>query len=404
MRPAIYAATAVAVLGLAAVTEALAETPSLEQVIEATKPIIDLRLRSENVKQAGIARDANALTLRGRFGFETGKVWDTQLLAEAELLWPLDDDYNSTVNGKTQFPVIADPEDYALNRLQLTNTTLPATTLVVGRQRMNIDDQRFVGASGWRQNEQTFDAFRVTNRSIDRLTLDFTYVHQVNRVFGENSPVGRYHGSTYFGNAAWQTPFGKLTGYLYLLDFDRAPTDSSETLGLRFAGERAVQGIKLAYSAAYARQNEYADNPLNYDDDYYALELAATLHDFSLTAGTEVLAGNGVKGFTTPLATLHKFQGWADKFLTTPANGIDDRYLSAGYVRKKVGPLDAVSVTAAYHWFRSERMSFHYGKELDAQLQLKRGKAALTFKYADYTRGSFATDTRKFWVQLEYVR
>ena len=39
--------------------------------------------------------------------------------------------------------------------------------------------------------------------------------------------------------------------------------------------------------------------------------------------------------FQTLLATLHKFQGWADKFLTTPPNGIRDLYGSAGYTLKK---------------------------------------------------------------------
>ena len=399
-----HAIVAVMALVLAAVTEGWAENPSLEQVIAGSKPIVDLRLRSENVNQAGFAEEANAVTLRGRFGFETGQVWNTQLLAEAELVWPLDSDYNSTVNGKTQFPVVADPEDYALNRLQLTNTSIAGTTLVLGRQRMNIDDQRFVGAVGWRQNEQTFDAFRITNRSLHDLTFDLTYVGQVNRVFGENSPVGRYQGSTYFANAAYQTPLGKLSAYLYLLDFDRAPTDSSQTAGLRFAGEHTFKGIKLAYSAAYAKQREYADNPLNYDDDYYALELAATLHDFSMWAGTEVLEGNGVKGFATPLATLHKFQGWADKFLTTPANGIDDRYLTLGYAKKRLGPFDVFSVTASYHDFASERLAIDYGTEFDAQLQLKRKRVTLSLKYADYAADAFATDTRKFWVQLEYVR
>jgi Alginate export len=396
-------ASAAGALALLACTQAWAESSGFEEAIAATKPIIDLRLRSENVQQTGIAEDAHALTLRGRLGFETGKAWNTALVAEAELVWPLDDNYNSTVNGKTQFPVVADPEDYALNRLQLTNTSIPATTMVLGRQRMNLDDQRFIGNSGWRQNEQTFDAFRITNRSIHDLTLDLAYIDQVNRVFGEDSPVGRYRGANYFANAAYQTSLGKLTGFLYLFDLDRAPTDSSQTLGLRFTGEHALSGITYAYSAAYASQQEYADNPLNYNDDYYALELGATVHQINVAAGIDVLEGNGVKGFTAPLGTLHKFQGWADKFLATPANGIDDRYLVLGYARKPLGSFDALSATANYHWFTSERLAIDYGSEFDLQLQLKRRQFTLTLMYADYSANSFATDTRKICLQLEYA-
>jgi len=381
-----------------------ADTAALEDAVKATQPIIDLRLRTESVSQTGIAKDASAFTLRGRLGFETGKMWNTKLLAEAELVWPLNENYNSTVNGKTQYPIVADPEDYDLNRLQLANTSIPGTTVIVGRQRIILDDHRFVGNVGWRQNEQTFDAVRITNKSIKNLAIDVAYVDQVNRVFGQESPVGRYRGSTWFANAAYQTSYGKLTGFAYVLDLDRAPTDSSQTFGARFAGEHAVGSVKLGYLASFASQNEYADNPLNYRDDDYALELAATVHDVSFTAGWELLEGDGVKGFTAPLGTLHRFQGWADKFLTTPANGIDDRYLGLGYARKKTGLLDAISATASYHWFESDRLGLKYGSELDLQLQLKLRKYTLIAKYADYSADGFATDTRKVWFQLEYQR
>ena len=40
--------------------------------------------------------------------------------------------YNSTVNGKTAYPVVADAETYELNRLQLTNTSIADTTLTLG--------------------------------------------------------------------------------------------------------------------------------------------------------------------------------------------------------------------------------------------------------------------------------
>ena len=70
---------------------------------------------------------------------------------------PLKSDYNSTTNGKTTYPAVADPETYEINRLQLTNTRIPMTTVTLGRQRIVLDDQRFVGNVGWRQNEQTFD-------------------------------------------------------------------------------------------------------------------------------------------------------------------------------------------------------------------------------------------------------
>jgi hypothetical protein len=404
MKVTTAAAAGAAVIAILAGPPASADGQSLGRAIAQTTPIVDLRLRYETVHQAGIARDADAFTLRGRLGFQTGKAWDTQLLAEADLLWPLRTDYNSTVNRKTQFPVVADPENYAINRLQLTNTAISATTVVLGRQRINLDDQRFIAASGWRQNEQTFDALRVTNRSLHNLIVDLTYINQVNRVFGKDSAVGTYRGSSYAANVSYVSAPGRLTAFAYLLDLDRAPADSSRTVGLRFAGAHAWYGINWGYSASYATQSEYANNPLHYRDDYQALELSATRSGFSLTAGLELLAGDGVKGFTTPLATLHKFQGWADKFLTTPANGIDDKYLALGYARKPLGAFDLLSLAAVGHKFSSERRSIDYGSEIDLQGQLTYRRCTLTLKYADYRADAFATDTRKAWVQLEYLR
>jgi hypothetical protein len=368
-----------------------------------SKPIIDMRLRSESVDQAGMAHDATANTLRGRFGFETGKAWNTSFLAEADLLWTYGSHYNSTTNGHTAYPIVADPETHEINRLQLTNASIPGTTLVLGRQRLVLDDQRFVANVGWRQNEQTFDAVRVTNRSIRNLTLDVAYLGRINRVFGRESPVGHYEGDNYVANVAYQTPIGKLTGFAYLLDFDEAPTDSSQTLGVRFAGERVVRRVKVAYATSWASQEDRADNPLDYSDDFYALEVTGTIRQWSLGAGVEILEGDGVKGFATPLATLHKFQGWADKFLTTPPNGIDDRYVTLGYATKGVGVLDTLSATAAWHVFEAERGPLDYGSELNLQLQAKWRRFSGTLKFADYHADRFASDTRKFWLQVDFV-
>jgi hypothetical protein len=372
--------------------------------VRESKPIIDLRLRSESVDQAGMAEDAEALTLRARLGFETGKAWDTSFLAEGDFLTPFaGSHYNSTVNGKTAYPVVADAETYELNRIQLTNTSLADTTITLGRQRINLDDQRFVGNVGWRQNEQTYDGLRVVNKSVKNFTVDVTYLDQVNRVFGKDSPVGRYHGDNYLANVAYQLPLGKLTGFAYLTDFDEAPRDSAQTLGMRFTGEKPVQKVKVSWLVSWAQQTERANNPLNFSEDFYTAEVTGTFRQYSLGVGYEVMEGNGVRGFSTPLATLHKFDGWADKFLTTPPNGLERRYVTLGYTSKGIGFLDTVSANAVYTQFDSNRLSIDYGSEVDLQLQAKYQRFNLLLKYADYNADRFATDTHKYWVQLDYV-
>jgi hypothetical protein len=381
----------------------------LGEAIGATRPILDSRLRLEDVSQDPMADPAEALTLRARLGFETGKAWDTTLLVEGEFIWPLIDRYNSTINGNTAYPVVADPEDYEVNRLQLTNTSLSATTLTLGRQRIVLDDHRFVGNVGWRQNEQTFDSVRVVNKSVPNLTFDVAYVDQVNRVFGKDSPQGRYEGNTILANVAYQFAHDKVTGFGYRVDIDpiaampAAVRDSSITFGARLAGERPMSAVKLSYLASYATQREDGANPLSFDLDYYLAELTGSYRYSSLGAGVEVLEGDGVKGFTTPLATLHRFQGWADKFLTTPVDGIVDRYVNVGFTLQRLGPLEAVSALASHHWYEGERIAHDYGSELNVQVQGKWHRFTGAIKYADYRAKDFATDTSKFWVQVEYV-
>lgn len=381
----------------------------LESAVAGTKLLFDTRMRYEGVDQDPMTEDAEALTVRARIGFETGKAWGTSLLAEGDLVWPLLTDYNSTTNGKTQYPIVADPETYEINRLQLTNTSLPGTSITVGRQRIVLDDHRFVGNVGWRQNEQTFDSVRVINKSVKNLTLDLSYVAQVNRVFGKDSVQGRYEGDSVLANVSYQLPLGKLTGFGYLLEFDPiaavpgAVRDSSETVGVRFAGEKPVGTTKIAYIASYATQSERGDNPLTFDLDYYLGEVTGTLGRYSLGAGFEVLEGDGVKGFTTPLATLHKFQGWTDKFLATPPEGIEDRYLNAGVTFKNIATLETVALVLSYHTYEAERVSLDYGDEINVQLLAKLGKVSGILKYGDYRADDLLTDTKKYWMQFEYV-
>ena len=411
-RRARLAAAVTACLGAAGLASADGFDP-VKGAFGETKPIFDMRLRAENVDQDGIVNDAHATTLRLRLGFETGKAWNTALLVEGEGIVPIQDDYrpDPMIPSMTTYPVVADAESYEINRFQLTNTSLPGTTLTLGRQRVALDDQRFVGPVGWRQNEQTFDAFRVVNRSIANLVIDATYFNKVNRLFGEDSPQGDYEGDSGLVNVSYQTKAGKLTAFNYLLDFDNivgvpgAVRDSTNTYGLRFAGEKLAGKVKLSYVASYARQTEFADNPLDFDLDYRFAELIGTYKQFNLGYGVEFMQGNGVKGFTTPLATLHKFNGWADKFLATPANGLEDKYVTGGVTLKGVGAFDTLSLSAAYHDYRAERLDLDYGDELNISLAAKYKRMNLMLKFADFQQGVLASarTTEKIWAQMEFV-
>ena len=389
-------------------------TPALAGPVT-LKPILDARLRYEHVEQVPLSRDADAVTARLRAGFEA-KYNDFSLLAESEAVLAIDPSYNSGLNGKTGYPTVPDPQNIELNRLQLQYRGIAKTVLTGGRQRINLDDQRFVGSVGWRDSEQTFDAARVEWSGVKNLKADMTYARGVRTIWGVDGGnrfgPARYSGiggDNVFANMAWTSKLGTLTGFAYLVDQD-APLvlgNSSQSYGARFVGTHPLsKTVKFSYAASYARQSDYARNPNRYSADYYAVDLGLDAKAFKVGGGYEVLgasSGAALTSFQTPLATLHKFNGWADKFLVTPPNGLRDAYGSVGYGWKKKGPFDVIALSAIYHRFDSDRLGQHYGDEIDAQLMVKRGKYTGLVKYADYDADSFATATKKLWVSVEWA-
>ncbi|MEO6113409.1 MAG: hypothetical protein ABIP07_03035 [Sphingomicrobium sp.] len=387
-------------------------TPALAQPLS-VKPMIDTRLRYEHVDQQGFDRDAAAVTARIRAGAEfTSGDWS--LLSEGEATAALNERYDSGLNGKIRYPLVADPENGELNRFQLQYRGIAATTVTAGRQRINLDDQRFVGSVGWRDNEQTFDALRIESQPVKNLKADFIYAWSVRTIWGIDGKGGRQQaidGDNLFANLAYITPYGTLTGFAYLVDQDEAAVQgfrlSSQTIGLRFAGSRPLSPkARLSYLASYARQSDRRRNPNDYAADYYAIEAGLDAASLKFALGYEVLGADDGRPLTsvqTPLATLHKFQGWADKFLTTPPNGLRDLYASGGYGWKSVAGLDAVNAAVIYHRFDSDRLNIAYGSEWDAMVSAKRGRWTATAKLADYRAKSFASDTRKIWLMLEWA-
>jgi hypothetical protein len=364
--------------------------------------LFDLRARYESVEQVGFAEEAGALTSRLRLGFQTAPLKDTAILAEGVLVEDLVEDYNSTTNGQTQYPVVADPSDFAvINRFAVINKSLERTTLTLGRQRIIHDDQRFVGNVGWRQHEQTFDGLRAQWGS-SKIKLDLTYAAQVNRVFGPDSPQGKWEGDMVLTNLAYTLPVGTLTLFDYYLDVDGAAS-SSNTVGAKLAGSKPIGSLTGTYALALAQQVEAGANTADLDAEYGLVEGGLTFSKFGVALGLELLGGDGVVAFSTPLATLHAFQGWADKFLQTPAAGIEDAYVRFNYPFGKRGRFTNVAAVAMFHDYNADVGGAHFGEELDLQLVARTEKMVLTAKYADYRADSLFTDTEKFWVSIDYA-
>ena len=395
--------TLTAAVAAAMVTGQAFSAETFRDALAESKPLIDWRIRYEGVDQADFATNADAFTSRLRLGVQTGTMAGTSLLAEGVWLEDMLDDYDSTTNGASEYPVVADPDLVAINRFAIVNRSLESMVLTFGRQRIIHGNARFVGNVGWRQHEQTFDGARA-EVGFGKSKLDVSYANQVNRVFGPDSPVGKWEDDLVLLRASHAFEWGEVAAFGYLLELDDAPAMSSDTYGVELVGSRPLtDGLSARFALSFARQASRDSNPVDYDESYSLVELGVGFKRATIDVGRETLGGDGLSAFSTPLATLHLFQGWADKFLTTPPGGIDDTYVEFGYTTGAKGPVDRLSIVAAFHELESDAGSAKYGDELDLSLVARVAKMTFTLKYADYRAAALFTDTTKLWLSMDFV-
>ncbi len=370
----------------------------------------EARYRFEHVDQDNALENAKAHTLRTNFGIESGEYKGLKALVEAQMVTHLGSEkFNSLNNGETGFSTVADPDTVELNRAWVEFSGLPETSIKLGRQFINLNNQRFVGTVGWRQNDQTFDSFTVSNTSIDKLKIQYSYVDNVDRIF---EGIGDQQDSdTHLLDLSYKfNDWVNASVYGYWMDFEDAASLSNETYGIRLTGKGAVNDSwTLGYEAEYAQQNDYADNTASYDEGYYHVGAHVSGHGFTFGAGHEVLESDDTNAFKTPLATLHKFNGWADMFLNTPAAGLEDSY--AKIVYKPSGTdsvLDGTKFLAMYHDFSGEEGG-DFGSEIDLSVsksfdlpeEYSLDNLNVQLKYADYNAEDAPyVDTQKIWFQI----
>lgn len=368
------------------------------------------RLRHEVVDQQGVAQDANATTLLSRITYASKPWQNLRFVAEGDLVSHIGGErFNDTRNGKTQYPTVADPNGFEVNQVYVDWTGLDDTTLRVGRQRINFDNQRFVGGVAWRQNEQTFDAVTIINKSLPDTTITLSHVNTVNRIFGpdDGAPDEDFESSTELFNISYKgIPGATLSTYAYLVDTEDAAALSSKTYGARLSGAKPInEAWKFLYTAEYAQQRDHGKNTTDYKADFHDLEAGLAHGPWVAKLGYEVLEGSSSgagMAFTTPLATGHKFLGFADRFLATPATGIEDRRAT---VIRKFG--DKTKLVVTYHDFDSEATSRDFGKEWNAVLAHKvRKNVSAMVKFARYSgddpsaTDTLDNDTLKWWFMV----
>jgi hypothetical protein len=354
----------------------------------------DFRLRYESVSQNNPLPDADALTLRSRLAYKSASYEGFSGVIEVENSTSLIDDFSVPPSGERtgQFSVVADPEGTEIDQafIQFANEKLTAK---IGRQVFALDGHRFVGHVGWRQDRQTFDAVVVNYKPADGFVINASYIDKRNRIFAEDADIDS---KDTILNTSYKMAAGKLVAYAYLLETDSSVENSIDTFGLSFSGAQKVGDNKVLYTAEYATQ----DTNDTFDTNYLLLEGGVVFSSITAKLGYEVLGSDdGLKGFATPLATLHKFNGWSDQFLGTPNQGLENLYLSFA------GKLAGGKWLATYHEFSSDE-TLHGADDLGDEINLQYARKfgdwfSGGIKFASYSAGDAGfskVDTDKFWI------
>lgn len=427
----------VAMWALPAVADepAKATPETLLDAIKQGKPLTNFRLRYENVDQEGfqpapnVAKKldtAHAFTLRSLIGWQTAPFNNFSFAAQITDVHEFNDNFNDrrgnlTEVGKSNFPNIVDPGFTDINQLYVDWTGIKNTKLRLGRQQLNLDNVRFIGDIGFRQNMQVFDGISVLNKSIPDTEIFAAHFDQVRQI---NTQLRQ--GNIDIVNAKYRiSPSESLVGYGYFIDVANlsqnggdpskgstvaqggnglgassdaaatrsATTDaSSKTFGVRLDGARKVSDDwKVLYTVEYAKQDDYAGGNSLIDAHYLKLGGGAAYGVWSLRIDHEVLSSNnGRYAFQTPLGTNHLFQGWADVFLATPRQGMEDTFVTFA------GSIEKAKLYAEYHVFKSDeryqslngQLGDKYGTELDLSVTYPFTKEITAkLEYANFNEG-----------------
>lgn len=445
MRKSLAAAGLLAVMGVGLTQEVKAEIATF---IGDLKPELEIRPRLDLTDkdappflsgQTTNEKAAVGLSTRLRLGAHLDKIFQINgLKGYVEL-----NDVSYFIDNKrsylesNKYAFIADPSQTRLTEAKLTYT-VGKTTLLLGRTRVNLDDQRFISDANWRQTPQTFGVVGVSTKEIPNLDLFLAMVYE-RKWWGQDGLIATNATGVNFTNTSsldWSfdkapwifhgtltlAPMLRITGFAYLI------TDANDTYGINARGDiKLTNTLSLNYLAEYATQddpykNKYLKNKPKVDGDFYRLYVGATSGGLSGRIGYYEFSEYkkpDTRGFSTPLTTYHGFDGWADVLVAGTANGffygLKALHLTVGYKHKDYGNFDFI-----YYKFDTTKADSNgkksYGQEVDLQYT-----KAITKKLSFLAKAAFynadnaiplnassggplspSKDVTKYWLQLTY--
>ncbi len=386
-------------------TLAVAQLEDVSESSDYGDLLLNVRYRYEFVDQSNFDNNANAHSVRTRLGYRSPEYHGFFAEGNLEYTENLSSGFNSTANGNVDFPTIPDPDNTEVNEFFIGYRFAESTVIKVGRQAVDLDNQRFISSASWRQNQRTLDSITLDTALGHGVNFFYAYVENVNRIFGDDNTdplLGDLDVNAHFLNASWDLQqYGSLTGYAYLIEDLDNPDLSQQTFGINYNFKHQIaENQSIGIDLSFADQSDYKQGNDAINNEYYFAEGHYQYGRITVRGGYEVLGGNGELGLATPLSTFHEFNGLADVFVNTPATGLTDIYGGIGI------DFAGFNIDARYHSFNSDLGNVSFGDEFDFMVTKKVLKDRLTLgaKYANFNADNFAFD-REFiaiWAEFSF--
>lgn len=278
-------------------------------------------------------------------------------------------------------PLIPDAPSTQLNQAFI-NIHWQTWLINIGKQSLNLNNQRHLGGNGFWHDEQTFDALLIQRTFNSDARLEYANITKAHRITGPNANAALSNKDINYNALLGQRPAnvlgihnlnGQWLNYsfswqdfhkfsLFGLDIKNhtAPNLSHQTLGASYQFQKTLGHWKLHINGE--RSTQTRGNTVNIP--YLRIKVGAAYLQWQAFYERERLSTKNNAAFITPLASLHDFQGFTDQFLQTPQTGLTDDQLSLRFSQK------GYRFTSAIHHFANAQQNQYLGKELDFDIQI----------------------------------
>jgi Alginate export len=369
---------------------------------------LELRPRYNRIDESDKPLRTEGGTVRLVAGIETAPLQMTRVVLEGIHANHLDPHFNvdpANINS-SPYPLLPDPRYTGFNRVYLEYQGLEDARIRAGRQRVRLDNQRWISDNDFRQVPQLFDGAQAVYTGLANAELYAAYFGRVRNTSGVTNEL-----DLTLLHAAWNpAPAHYLSAYAYFHDqaqngaFTGFANNSYRVIGIRWVGSAARwlgwSAVDLPFEAEFATQRAHAGGDARIDANYWRVGGGIAWRETVARVDYEVKESNdGRYAVQMPLTDFYAFNGWTLHFYNTPRQGLRD-----GWATLRQGWRD-FTLFAEYHRFRSDFGGIGFGRELDVGLTYAWNEnTTLRLQHARYDPGAATTDPRirKSWITFTW--